>query len=308
MGKIRAPAPPAQQQQQIVVVSNKDSLRNLLEAPAFKENLGLVASKYLNPERVIRVAMLAASRQPKLFNCTPASFLGSVIKAAEAGLDFGGVSGQGYLVPYRNRYLSGRAGREVFECQFVPGYQGFIELAYRSGRVTYIDAQLVYEADTFDYELGSDPWIKHKPSLATDRGPVKAAYAVAFLTDSTRPKVEIMAVADLEAIRSRSKAKDDGPWVTDAGEMFRKCPVRRIWKYLPKTQEVIAAIDADNAQFDTGGVATNLLNQAPGVEGCRERMAAAVAPPAPAGSPPPSASPDDQPETFEEAPIDELPY
>jgi len=297
MANAKQNPPPPPQQTTSLTVGNKNTLRDLLDDGTFRESLALVASKYMTAKRVAKVAMLAASRQPKLFDCTKASFLSSIIKAAEAGLDFGGVSGQGYLVPFRNNK------KGITECQFIPGYQGFIELAYRAGRVEFIDAQLVYAADKFEYSLGSDPKVVHVPSLASDRGELVCAYAVARLKGSTMPKIEVMGRADLEAIRARSKAQDEGPWKTDPGEMYRKCPIRRIWKMLPKTPEVIAAIEADNVQFETDGMAANLVDGPIGTDGCRDRMTKAVASKQVEPPPPP---PPPQPAPVMEQPVEDL--
>jgi hypothetical protein len=56
---------------------------------------------------------------------------------------------------------------------------------------------------------------------------------------------------EIEAIRSRSRAKDSGPWVTDPGEMYRKSVTRRHCKYLPVSVEDLTLIDAARqADFD----------------------------------------------------------
>lgn len=250
------------QRGQSSLVLSKDNLKSLLDTPEFKENLALVASKYLTPERIVKISLLAVSRQPKLFNCTKVSVIRSIIKAAELGLDFAGQTGQGYLVPFGT------------ECQFIPGYQGFIEIAYRSKQITYIDAQLVHDNDDFDYGLGSNPFVKHKPCLGTDaeRGRVLCGYAVARLIGSDIPKIEIMTYDDIIAIKKRSKAKDKGPWVTDESEMMRKTVVRRIFKYIPKTPEITQALEVDNAQFDFSINTTTPEEAPPGVAGLKDRM------------------------------------
>ena len=51
-----------------------------------------------------------------------------------------------------------------------------------------------------------------------------------------------MTVAEVEAIRSRSKAGRSGPWVSDWAEMAKKTAVRRLVKLLPLSIEDEAAI------------------------------------------------------------------
>lgn len=70
--------------------------------------------------------------------------------------------GQAYLIPFRNH------GR--MECQFQLGYKGLIDLAYRSGEVSIIQAHTVYENDDFQYELGLDPTLRHVPARSNRGG------------------------------------------------------------------------------------------------------------------------------------------
>lgn len=247
----------------LAIVGSKNSLKAIMETPDFKESLKSVAGKYMTADHVIKAALLAVSRQPKLFQCSVASFIQSAIKAAELGLDFAGQTGQGYLIPFGK------------ECQFIPGYQGFIEIAYRSEKVNYVDAQLVYENDTFEYNLGSNPFIKHRPSLtATDRGKVLFGYAVVRLVGSDIPKIELMSHEEIMKIKARSKAKDSGPWKTDEAEMMRKTVLRRAFKYIPKTPEIQSAMEADNQQFDFKVEELKDDKSNLGAEGLKSRMEA----------------------------------
>lgn len=265
------------------VLQTKDNLKAVFENPDFQEALACVASKYMTSEKIMKVALLATSRNPDLFACTQASVLNAIITASEMGLDFGGASGQGYLIAYNNKnYPDG-----VKECKFMPGYQGFVELAYRNKQITYIDAQVVYEKDTFDYDLGSDPFVKFKPYLSGERGKLLCAFALARLKDADRTKIEILPATVLEQIRNSSRAKDDGPWKWWPSEMQRKSGIRRLWKYLPKTPEMVKAIEADNEMYrELGdGAATSL---AVGVAGLKDRIASQKEPEA---LPPPSMGP-----------------
>ena len=75
--------------------------------------------------------MTALSKDPKLQECTPQSFLGAMMQAAQLGVEPNTPLGQAYLIPYRN------TGQ--MECQFQIGYRGLIDLAYRSGEITSIN-------------------------------------------------------------------------------------------------------------------------------------------------------------------------
>ena len=134
-------------------------------APAIKAALPSV----MTPERFSRITLSALSANPKLKECTPQSFLGAMMTAAQLGLEPNTPLGQAYLIPFRNH------GR--LECQFQLGYKGLIDLAYRSGEVSIIQAHTVYENDEFQYELGIDPKLRHIPAKS-NRGKPIAYYAM----------------------------------------------------------------------------------------------------------------------------------
>lgn len=120
--------------------------------------------------------------------------------------------------------------QRIEEAQFVAGYRGLIKLTRGSPRVKTIHAELVRHEDAFDYQLGSERWIKHKPAVGSDldRGEVTFAYAQVCFVDGGEEFV-VMDRAALDKIRSFSKASR-GPWFDHTDEMFRKCPVRRLLK------------------------------------------------------------------------------
>lgn len=247
------------------LAQRKENLSSLLGRKQFQESLKDVLPKHLTPERVVKMALVAASRQPKLYDCTPQSFLQSVMTSAELGLDCTGTLGQGYLIPFWNGKI------KAFECQFMAGYQGLISLARRSGNIARIESRIVYEKDRFDIDYGTGQRLVHKPYLGVDKGEITCVYAIAELTGGG-VQLEIMTIDEIKSIRDRSKAKDSGPWVTDFGEMARKTVIRRIAKYLPLSPELVKAIETDDRQFDFtphGAVADEIQV---GVNGLKERL------------------------------------
>jgi len=230
---------------QIVIVNDRNNLKALLDSEKFKSMATQVSSKYMTIEKMTKIAILAATRQPKILKCTIESTLDSIIKAAELGLDFAGQSGQGYLIPYGSKYLP----KGNYECKFMPGYQGFIELAYRTDKVAFIDAEVVYTEDYYDYALGSKPFIEHKPCLTGERGEPLFAYCVVIRKDSDIPKIELMSKEQIDSVHASSRSGEEGPWVTFPDEMWRKSVIRRAWKYMPKTAELAQAAELDNQNY-----------------------------------------------------------
>lgn len=204
-----------------------------------KHQIAAALPKHINPDRMIRLACTEFAKNPVLQKCDPISVFGAIIQASQLGLEIG-VMGQAYLVPFKN----GKTGR--FEAQFIPGYKGLISLARRSGEVTSIETNIVYEKDTFDLVLGVDSNLTHKPYLDGDRGKPRLVYGVAKFKDGGY-HLEWMTIAEVEKIRARSKAKDSGPWLTDYEQMVRKTLIRRMANYLPMSIELQTALQIDQA-------------------------------------------------------------
>lgn len=220
------------------------AFRALLESR--KNEIAAALPKHITPDRVIRLALTEFSKNPGLRECTQQSIYAGIIQASQLGLEIG-VLGQAYLVPYNNKVKKKGGGDEWRkEAQFIPGYKGLISLARRSGEVTSIETHIVYENDRFDLTLGIESKVEHKPFLDGDRGKPKIVYGVAHFKDGGY-HFEWMSVADVNKIRSRSKSKDNGPWVTDFDQMMRKTLIRRMANYLPMSIEFAAALQVDEA-------------------------------------------------------------
>lgn len=203
----------------------------------------------ITPERFTRIALTAYSRNEKLQECTAESFLGSMMQAAQLGVEPNTPLGQAYLIPYRNK--------GVMEVQFQLGYRGMIDLAYRSGEVQNIQAHEVYENDTFEYELGLEPKLRHIPALK-DRGEVILYYAVFKLTNGG-VGFEVMSKEDVEAFaKEKSKTYGTGPWQSDFDAMAKKTLVKRLLKFAPLKSDFVRAVTAD--ETIKSGISENMAD------------------------------------------------
>jgi len=269
----------------------KQQLKGLLSEENFKKSLLDVLPKHLTPERVVKMVLLAASRQPRIFECTDASIIKAAITSGQLGLDCSGTLGQAYLVPYFNGKI------KKYEVQFIPGYQGLISLARRSGEIRRIESRIVCENDKFEFEYGFNQNLRHIPNLQNP-GPMSCVYAIAEFVDGSK-QLEIMTAKQIEGIKNRSKAKNAGPWVTDYGEMARKTVVRRLFKYLPCSTELEVAIEADNQQYDF----ETQTNISAGIEGTKKQLKKVVE----SKEVKDETNNDVDSETTTETPVDEIP-
>ena len=202
--------------------------------PAIKKALPSV----ITPERFTRMVLSALSATPKLAECSPQSFLAAMMTAAQLGVEPNTALGQAYLLPYRNH--------GNMECQFQLGYKGLIDLAYRSGEVSVIQAHTVYENDVFEYELGMDPKLRHVPAKA-DRGEAVAYYAM-FKTKDGGYGFEVMSVDDVQRHAQRySKSYGSGssPWRSNFDEMAKKTVLKRALKYAPLKSDFVRGVAQD---------------------------------------------------------------
>jgi recombinational DNA repair protein RecT len=160
----------------------------------------------------------------------------------------------------------------------------------QSGQISTIAAHVVYERDEFDYQLGDDERIFHKPNILQDRGKPVAVYCIARTVDGGAFR-EVMSTADVEKIRQRAPGGQKGPWVTDWGEMARKTVVRRLSKYLPSSTDLDQVLGRDSeadggpVQTVTVGEATPQLEPVDTIADLNRQIAAQAAAPVVAAAP-----------------------
>jgi recombination protein RecT len=192
----------------------------------------------ITPERFTRMVLSALSVNPKLGDCTPTSFLGAMMSAAQLGLEPNTPLGQAYILPYNNR--------GTMEAQFQLGYKGLIDLSYRSGEVEVVQAHIVYENDEFSCEYGLEPKLVHKPADSERGNPVKV-YAM-FKTKSGGYGFEVMSMDDVRKHAekySKAYGTSFSPWKTSFEEMAKKTVLKRVLKYAPLKSDFVRAVVQD---------------------------------------------------------------
>lgn len=196
----------------------------------------------ITPERFTRIATTAVAMNPELGKCTPASFIGALMTAAQLGLEVNTPLGQAYLIPYNN-YKTGQK-----EAQFQIGYKGLIELAYRSGDIEQISAEEVYENDEFEFELGFDTSIKHKPALK-GRGELIGVYAL-YKLKSGGKGVCYMSVEDINNFRKKYSKAKSSPWDTSFEAMAKKTCLKQVLKYAPLKSDFARAMTNEDVTMN----------------------------------------------------------
>lgn len=199
---------------------------------AYSSQIAKALPSVLTPERFSRMVLTAITKTPKLANCNPASFIGSMLTAAQLGLEPNTPLGQAYLIPYGN------------ECQFQIGYKGMIDLAYRSGEFQCIMSEIVYENDKFEFEYGLNANLTHKPCMG-ERGEMKWVYAMYKLKDGGYSFV-VKSIDDIiKHGKKHSKTYNNGPWQSAFEEMAKKTVIKQLLKHAPLKSEFVRGISSD---------------------------------------------------------------
>jgi len=210
------------------------------------------------PERVkqeISFAIQSINKSAQLQKCSMDSLLQAVVNVSNVGLTLNPAAKEAYLIPRYNGLT------RSMEASLDPSYIGLVKLLTDTGSVKSMVCQIVHDRDHFEVDLANNTSpVVHKPELSSgERGNMKGVYALATLADGTR-QVEWMDVDEVNQIRDRSetyKAFKAGKiqsctWASDYGEMSRKTVIKRIYKYLPRSEKAAVldkAIELDNTDY-----------------------------------------------------------
>lgn len=210
----------------------KSELEVFLTGIDYHEKIKPLLNEVLTPERFVSVVLATVKKVPKLAQCTKASLFQALYTCAQ--LKILPDNRKAHLIPYGD------------QCQLIVDYKGLIELARRSGEIGYIHCDVVCKNDKFQYCFGTGAHLNHVPAMS-NRGDVISSYSFVRLKDGTED-FDVMNLEEIEKIRMRSKAKDNGPWKTDYAEMCKKTVFRRHSKWLPCSVDLLDAYEAEDEQ------------------------------------------------------------
>mgnify|MGYP006370017541 CR=1 FL=1 len=194
-------------------------------------------------------AMQHFSKNDYLDKSTIESKLQAVLNVAQVQLTLNPVLKLAYLVP---RFENG-----AVKCFLEPSYQGLVKLITDTGSAKNVTCHPVYEGDIFDVTLGTSEDVVHNPKFKSKE--IEYVYAIAVLSDG-RKQIEVMTAEQVNEIRDKSESYKSFVagktktciWNDHYGEMARKTVIKRLVKYLPKTEQwerLATAIDLDNQDY-----------------------------------------------------------
>lgn len=218
--------------------------RRIAETRTMEPQFADAVASGLSPATLIRDAITAVRNVPDLANCTKDSFFGSLMTAAQLGLRPNVASlGHGWVLPYKNRR------KNVLEAKWILGYQGMVELAYRSRLVTKITAHTIYANEPHRIAWGTEDVLVHEPlGAGQDRGDMVWHYAAVWLVGGGVIWNAITEADAQQVMRDHVQGSGAfGPWHDHYAQQARKTALRGLWRFMPKTPELSLAYATDGA-------------------------------------------------------------
>lgn len=202
-------------------ITRREPARELVarvRSDEFQQQVALALPENVRPERFVRVMATALIGNPDLASrAEPDSIFQAGLRAAQDGL-----------------FPDGREAAFVLfgnKATYMPMIGGLRKIAAEHGWT--LRTAVVHEHDEFDYELGLDAHLAHRPPRpGVARGNPIAAYAIATHRDG-RHEFEVMSASEIERVRQASRAKNTGPWVDWWDRMWEKTVGRRLFAKLP---------------------------------------------------------------------------
>ncbi|MER5420388.1 recombinase RecT [Streptosporangium roseum] len=205
---------------------------------------------HVTPERMARIALTQCRSTPKLLTCSAESLVGAVLTCAQLGMEPG---------PTQEAFLIPRKGQVTFQL----GYKGMAKLFWQHPLAAYLTTATVRVGDEFDYDLGSNPYLLHKPNKK-ERGEPEGHWYAVFKLINGGFGFAVLDRPGVERRRRKSESPNGFGWSDNYNEMAEKSCLRDMFDTMPKSAEMARALAWD------GAVRTSLdpasIDDAPTVE------------------------------------------
>tara|TARA_B110000902_G_scaffold19977_1_gene22572 strand:+ start:443 stop:1360 length:918 start_codon:yes stop_codon:yes gene_type:complete len=204
----------------------------------------LLETHSITPSQFKNIVINEVKKSEKMqqaFLNNPASLFASILLCAELGLNPSADVGEFYFLPFGSKITP------------ILGYKGVINLILRSGEISKLWSEIVYQDDEFEYELGLEPKLVHKPNHERTNKNIKYVYAVAKLTNGetmfkVMSKKEIMEIVEMSKYPNSLYGSNKDP----QGWMYKKTVIKQLSKTLPKDYYGKRGISVDD-KVEGGG-------------------------------------------------------
>lgn len=186
--------------------------------------------KGVDIKSVLAQVHTAVIDNPKIADCIPQSVFAAVATCASWGANIGS---EAYLVPYFNKQKGGLVCTPIIDYKYlcalvrlITGYQPV--------------AECVFEGDLFDYEQGSNAFIRHRPAslMGRDKGKFRGVYA--YIDQPGGKIIPIWIPADeAEAARQQYSQQWKSKPILEVLWWFRKWALKQLVKTMPKNPNTV---------------------------------------------------------------------
>jgi recombination protein RecT len=201
----------------------------------------LLSGTNITPQKFKQMLINELERNTKLqeaFLKNPASFFASALYCAELNLSPSSLVGEFFFT------VSAEKIKPIL------GYKGLVALLLRSDKVKKIWAEVVYNEDDFEYELGLEPKMVHIPNFNSIKtcDNIKCIYDCAKVGDEIMFKVmtleEIKTIVEILETPSEyyfNDKKDPEKW------LLKKVVLKQLSKLMPKEDDrLLKAVSFDD--------------------------------------------------------------
>jgi recombination protein RecT len=201
----------------------------------------LLSGTNVSPQKFKQMLINELERNIKLqevFLKNPASFFASALYCAELNLSPSSLVGEFFFTVHREQVKP------------ILGYKGLVALLLRSDKVKKIWAEVVYNEDDFEYELGLEPKMVHIPNFNSIKtcDNIKCIYACAKIGEEITFKVmtleEIKTIVEVLETPSEyyfNDKKDPEKW------LLKKVVLKQMSKLMPKEDDrLLKAVSFDD--------------------------------------------------------------
>ena len=201
----------------------------------------LLSGTNVSPQKFKQMLVNELERNIKLqeaFLKNPASFFASALYCAELNLSPSSLVGEFFFTVHREQVKP------------ILGYKGLVALLLRSDKVKKIWAEVVYNEDDFEYELGLEPKMVHIPNFNSVKtcDNIKCIYACAKIEEEVVFKVmtleEIKTIVEILETPSEyyfNDKKDPEKW------LLKKVVLKQMSKLMPKEDDrLLKAVSFDD--------------------------------------------------------------
>ena len=182
-------------------------------------------------------ALQACQKNPLLglvAKSNPLSLQMAMLNVAAVGLTLNPALSLAFLIPRKN------------EVVLDVSYRGLIKIATDTGSILWAKAELVFQADRFEYRGPATAPLHRCDPFARNRGEMRGGYCIAKTKDEEF-LVEVMSAEEIYQVRAMSDSYkahlQNGkscPWTAWPGEQAKKVLIKRAYKTWPKTSRRLA--------------------------------------------------------------------